>query len=412
MQSALAPPRLVAIMRFMHIGLITSSFLPCVGGLEWKVHFLARAYRKKGHQVTVFTIRPRLAMKQPSFSDDSGYTLVRAGWPVPGGGRFGFTVRALTKAVLNYHNHSPLDILHCHHLGYPTRIGLKVKQEINLPVIATTCGADVQIFPELGYGVRLNPAIDRLVRENLIAVDRVGAVSPSMHAAIRQLAPTAKIIDIPNGLPWNDFQTGASDYLRQSLAIRPESLILLSVGRNHRIKGYDTALKAFAEAIDRGVDAVYVIVGRDSTELAPKRAAYKLENRVQLINGVSMGEMPTIFHSADLFFNPSLMEGFSQVNVQAMASRLPCIITDGPGNRDSGKDGGAIITQAGDVKSMTEAIVKLSADPALRERLGHEAFELSRRFDWDVIADEYLELFASVAVPPSGRYADRGNTAR
>ena len=106
--------------------------------------------------------------------------------------------------------------------------------------------------------------------------------------------------------------------------------------------------------------------------------------------------MPVIFRSADIFFNPSLMEGFSQVNLQAMASGLPCIITDGPGNRDSGKDGGAIITRAGDRLSMAEAIVRLSGDNELRKKLGHEAHRLSRRYDWKAIADEYLDLFSTL----------------
>lgn len=380
----------------MHIGLITSSFLPAIGGLEWKVHFLARAYRERGHQVTIFTIRPRLAIKQPPHSDDSGYRLIRSGWPLPGGGRFGFTARSLSVAVLKYHNATPLDLLHCHHLGYPTRAALQVKRQTALPVVATTCGADVQTFERLGYGARLNPVIDRMVRANLAAVDAVGAISPTMHGAIRQLSPSANIVDIPNGLPWQMFQIESTDYLRRTLAIPPERTILLSVGRNHPIKGYDSALTAFAAAIAQGADICYVIVGRNTAALVPRLTTLNLTDRVKLIDSVAITDMPAIFKSADIFFNPSLMEGFSQVNVQAMASRLPCIITDSPGNRDAGKDGGAIIAKAEDIDSMATAIARLVRDAGRRESLATEAFNLSRRYDWATIADEYLALFGSL----------------
>ena len=253
----------------MHIGLITSSFLPVVGGMEWKVHFLASAYHLHGHQVTVFTIRPRLSLRQPELPQIPSYRLIRTGWPLPGGGRFGFTARSLSRAVLNLHRQEPLDLLHCHHLGIPTRAGLEVKRKTDLPVVATTCGADVQTYPSLGYGARLNSSIDRMVRENLTAVDAVGAISPSMSATLRELAPAAKLVDIPNGVSWDEFQIERSDHLRRLAAVPPGATILLSVGRNHPIKAYEVALEAFAETLTQGADCFYIIVGRDTGTLRP-----------------------------------------------------------------------------------------------------------------------------------------------
>jgi glycosyltransferase involved in cell wall biosynthesis len=168
---------------------------------------------------------------------------------------------------------------------------------------------------------------------------------------------------------------------------------VLSVGRNHITKGYDLGIRVFANISGRFENACYVIVGRGTTKLASLLTESNMEDRVRLVEQVPMSEIPYIYHSADIFFNPSLMEGFAQVNAQALASGLPCVLTDAPGNGDAGDYGGAVIAKTADIESMAEKLTLLLEDSDLRRELGREAHAASKRYSWGKIAEEYLDVF-------------------
>jgi glycosyltransferase involved in cell wall biosynthesis len=166
------------------------------------------------------------------------------------------------------------------------------------------------------------------------------------------------------------------------------------VGRRRPVKGYEVGLRAFARAAAAVPRAVYVLVGHGIPQLEALVRELQLEGRVRLLDRMPAAELPSVFRSADVFFSPSFMEGFSQVNMQAMASGLPCVISDGPGNIDAATGGGAVAVRTGDEESMARALGSLLRDADARRRLGAEAHERSRRFAWSRIAEDYLEVFA------------------
>ena len=57
----------------MNIALVAGSFLPHVGGMEWKVHFLALEYAKRGHDVVVLAPRPHRSARHESMPADLPY---------------------------------------------------------------------------------------------------------------------------------------------------------------------------------------------------------------------------------------------------------------------------------------------------------------------------------------------------
>jgi len=377
----------------MRIALITESFLPVVGGLEWKVHYLATEYLKHGHEAIVFTGRPSLSVGAVKMPVPHRYQIVRCGQPIPGIARLGIIDRLIKRAFLAEHRREPFDIVHCHHLGLATKIGVDIKHATNLPVAATTCGADVQKVPEINYGDRLDPAADAVATNNVRSIDVVGSISSAVRADLEGMQPTARIVDIPNGVLWGDFQTGPSRLLRERLGLGDDAVIVLSVGRNHIKKAYATGIAAFAKIAARFPQAHYALVGRNTTELTSVVNEHGLAGRVYLVEQVPMSEMPHIYHSADVFFNPSMVEGFAQVNAQALACGLPLVLTDAPGNRDAGDHGGALIAKTGDAESMAACLTELLADPDRRRRLGEQAHAASRRYAWERIAEAYLAIF-------------------
>jgi phosphatidylinositol alpha 1,6-mannosyltransferase len=377
----------------MNIALVTQSFLPKVGGLEWKVHYLATEYVACGHSVTVFATKPKGKYRDMPLSVTPSYLIERCCYGFPGCSRMGIDRLQYLRAILTHHRQHPFDVLHCHPLGYSTLYGVDVKKKTGIPVVATTCGADVQIIPELNYGDRLNPRYDRIVRKTLQAIDVVGSISRSVREALESMCPAAEIVDISNGVDWGTFQVGKSTLLRDRLGISRDAMVILSVGRNHIKKGYAYGIKAFARVAERFKNAHYVIVGAGASQLAPAVNEAHVNEQVKLVEQVRMSEMPAIYHSADIFFNPSLVEGFAQVNAQALACGLPCVITDAPGNCDAGDHGGALIARSADSTSMADMLQLLIEDSALKERLAREAHAAGKSYAWETIAREYLDIF-------------------
>jgi glycosyltransferase involved in cell wall biosynthesis len=114
-----------------------------------------------------------------------------------------------------------------------------------------------------------------------------------------------------------------------------------------------------------------------------------------------MSEVPEVLWSADVFFSPSLAEGFAQVAVQAMACARPCVLSDCPGNEDFQDRPFALLGKAGDPASLAQALEPVVCDASKRREMSAAAHAASRRYSWRVIAEEYLEVFRSLA--PVGR---------
>lgn len=377
----------------MHIALLASSFLPAVGGLEWKVHHLATEYVRAGHRVKVFAPRPGRDCRGAEMPPVGGYEVVPCGFSGRGMGRLGIVPWLMRRAVRRTHCAAPIDVVHCHPLGVPSQVGVEAGLGGNTVVVATTSGNDVAWQTDEGVEERLPPHLHEWVRGSAARLDAIVAVSRSMRAAIQALDVNTRIVDIPNGVAWDDFQGDRSRWLQDKLGIPYDAPIVLSVGRCIPSKNYRRAMAAFNLARQTTPHARFVIVGRGVPTLADTVEARALGASLSLLDQQPMAHLPAIFHSADVFFNASLTEGFAQVNVQALASGLPLVITDAPGNVDAGDHGGALIARAHDPVDMSQKLTELIASRARREELARAAHAAGRHYSWRTIAQSYLSLF-------------------
>lgn len=380
----------------MRIALLTGSFLPVSGGREWKVHFLASEYLKRGHEVVVFASQPPPNFKRVPLQVQPRYELIRGPAPRLGMGRLGIMRWMMSKRILREHCRRPIDVMHSHHFGYPTAWGVAVRKQAGIPLVATPSGEDVMTIPELGYGDRLKPRFERLCRTNARHIDVIGSSSRGIQKFIETLNPVGRITDIPNGVDWESFQACRTRSLRNRLQLEDNAILILSVGRNHYVKNFVDGLRAFAESAKQHPGIYYAIVGRNVTSLKETAARLRISDRVFLIEQVPMDDMPAIMHSADIFFNPSMIEGFAQVNAQALAAGLPCVITDAPGNVDAADFGGALVVQNRDVPGMSRALVQLVSNPMERFRLADQARQAGRHYAWEAVADRYLRVFETL----------------
>lgn len=116
--------------------------------------------------------------------------------------------------------------------------------------------------------------------------------------------------------------------LRKELNIRPDQKIVLMVGSGFKTKGVDRAIRAVA-ALPSGLveKTLLIIVGRDNYRPF-NRLAKKLgiAAKVRFIGGRE--DVSRFFNSADLLLHPAYRETAGMVLIEAMAARLPVLVTD------------------------------------------------------------------------------------
>jgi glycosyltransferase involved in cell wall biosynthesis len=202
----------------------------------------------------------------------------------------------------------------------------------------------------------------------------------------RGIVPS-KIRILPRGLDTDLFHPSKRDLgfwprrgARQGLPV------LLYVGRVSREKNLEVLLAAW-RMLEPG-SAVLAVVG-DGPHLAELRQAAP----EALCMGYLVGdELATAYASADLFVFPSITDTYGNVVVEALASGLPCVVSDHGGPKDLVVDGQTgRVTPALDPGAFSKAIRQLLADRELRAAMAAAARVSVQDRSWQNAARTFWE---------------------
>jgi hypothetical protein len=229
--------------RFMRIALLTTSFLPKIGGGEFVIHHLAQQWCRQGHDVRVINL-----VGDKTTHPEARYSVAKYN-VLPGTTRYGyhrfpfasFARRAIARCLSDFQP----DAISAH-FGYPVSIWLYRLRPVPRHII--TChGPALNVTPT---GPRQRYGISDLMAAALNCSS--GAVAISTHA--RQVmveigVQPSKIIDIPNGADLERLARKVEGFdLRQRLGLPADALVVLSVGREVWAKAYDVGVRGFAAA--------------------------------------------------------------------------------------------------------------------------------------------------------------------
>ena len=101
---------------------------------------------------------------------------------------------------------------------------------------------------------------------------------------------------------------------------------------------------------------------------------------------------------SDCFVLPSLSEGMSNALLEAMATGLPCIASDIAGNNNLIRDRhNGILVPPKDELALAKALLELSQDEGLRQRLGQAArCTVEEQYSLHSVAQRYAALYQSL----------------
>jgi starch synthase len=153
---------------------------------------------------------------------------------------------------------------------------------------------------------------------------------------------------------------------------------VLFVGQVTQRKGISYLLEAFRQA---GIPkSELLLVGRQVGE----KAGWKRLDRVRATGGMPRWELPAVYASADAFVLPSLVEGFPQTPLEAMACGVPVIVSENTFGEQvitQGQDG--YVVPIRDSGAIAERLIELYSSPEKRASMGHAARKRAEHFSWD-----------------------------
>lgn len=189
--------------------------------------------------------------------------------------------------------------------------------------------------------------------------------------------------------------------LRKSLGLAPGALLVLSVGRLSRRKGFDHVIQCLPEIVRAGQDVHYAIIGigEDQDYLSALVDQLELRGRVHLLGHVPMGDLPRWYNACDLFVlaNRDIegdTEGFGIVFLEAAACGKAAVAGKAGGTGAAVLDGetGVRVDAASPVE-LRRVLVALLDNASARQAMGQAGLERVRNLlSWDAVARRTREL--------------------
>ena len=290
------------------------------------------------------------------------------------------------------------EVVHMHGLwqGH-TRRGARAARRSGVPYVMTAHGhAEPWALRHKAWKKRAYTLV--VEGKNLRRAACLHALSRPEIGHLRALAPRAPVCFVPNGVdlrPFDDLPPRAA--LEAEFPELAGRFVLLFLSRLHAKKGLDLLAGALAAVRGDHPDLHVVVAGNDDGALAPfldRIGAADLTDRVTVLGHVSGERARTVWGAADAFILPSYSEGFSMAILEALACRLPVVITTACHFPELAGAGGGIV-----VEPTADAVTAglhdlLERSPAERADLGRRGRALvESHYTWDRQADRLAAVY-------------------
>ncbi|HEX2995298.1 MAG TPA: glycosyltransferase family 4 protein [Anaerolineales bacterium] len=188
----------------------------------------------------------------------------------------------------------------------------------------------------------------------------------------------------------------------QKISKSPNQQITLFCSRTWEpIYGVDVLAKAFVKvAADRpNVNLILLGGGSQGTKLRQILMRGGVLERVHFGGQIGQKELPRWYHMSDLYISPSHVDGSSVSLMEALASGLPCLVSDIPGNREWVEDGvNGWLFRDGDVDDLAEKILYALKNRRSFKRIGEAARQTAeQKADWQKNFGKLLEAYNRIS---------------
>lgn len=224
------------------------------------------------------------------------------------------------------------------------------------------------------------------------------AVLGNSQAVVQQLYEEGfskeKVKLIYNGISTEPFQNLPSKTeLRNSFHLDPDALIFIIVANLIPYKGHEDLLNAFAKIADKLPENWRLLcVGKDSgiLDTLKKRANdLKIADHVEFLG--SRTDTAELLSASDIGILCSHEEGFSNAILEAMAARLPMVVTNVGGNAEAVQDKiTGLVVEPHDPEALSKALLELALSDMKRNTYG---FAGKKRVDENFTLEKCVDCY-------------------
>lgn len=215
---------------------------------------------------------------------------------------------------------------------------------------------------------------------------------------------------VHNGTPVNNRKIDSN--IRSELNIPEVIPVVIHIGRLCKSKGQHLSLKAAANLLQSGQEAVYLIVGKDLEQdgaylnyLKDMAQELGIDKSVRFLGHRS--DIPQLLALSDILVLPSYTEGLPLVILEAMAAGLAVVATPVGGipevviHQETG-----FLVPVEDVLALGDAIFKLLQNPLLKNEMGNKGLEMVRKnFSLEKMCQEVFDIYQKVGCVVAERNA-------
>lgn len=380
----------------MKILTVLTYYRPHTSGLTIYAERLARAFVKRGHQVTVMTTQydPSLALEEVL----DGVKVIR----IPVAARVSKGVIAPTFGWVATKLVSRHDVVQMH-LPQFDAPGVAFRARLFGKPAVLTYHCDL-FLTRTWFNRLVNFVVDfqnnmagRLANHLVTYTQDYADNSPYLSRYASKLTPILPPVELPVPAP-----EAVSAFAREHHIAERRPVIGMAA-RLAAEKGVEVLLDALPAILKKYPRAQVLFAGTYqnvmgeqaySDRLMPRIHEYEQQGHWTFLGNLDPIQMAAFYPNLDVLTVPSLnsTEAFGLVQIEAMMNGVPSVPSALPGvRRPVQMHGMGVVSQIGDSASLAESILSVLDDP-LKYRGDIEAIKKS--YDPDSIAQEYEKLFA------------------
>ena len=379
----------------MRIAVTTGTFHPDSGGPPTYLHRLGRELGERGHALRLLTFGERSPEVYP-------YPVTRVSRRLPLAPRLSlYTLHAARVCAW-------ADVVFASDYGLPaTLLRLVIRRPVVLKVVGDFAwesavrrrlippSTSIDAFQNAPKGPA-GAGLAAIQRFYATRADRVIVPSAYLAGLVRGWGVDPdRVRVIHNAVDVEAFDRSPSpDDARRALGL--DGPVLLTIARLTAWKGVDHAIRVVAAlGASHNLQMVHCGEGPEESRLKALAAELGVADRVQFHGRVPRARVPLYLSAADIFVLYSGYEGLPHVVLEAMAARVPVIVSDRGGNVEVVEHGQTGIVVPWDRPAhLTSAVANVLSDPSLRDALaGRARAAVESRFGWSRLVEQTTRVF-------------------
>ena len=247
--------------------------------------------------------------------------------------------------------------------------GLKASKDLPVKIVCYRgiVGA-VSFLDPMSWMRYLNPRIDRIV----CVCEAIRRYFLEMRPAFLRMPPE-RPVTIHKGHKLDWYADRPVDL--KTVGIPAGAFIIGCTATYRPRKGIEYLVEAM-EHLPDDIPAHLLLIGHmDAARLSARIARSPARERIHRIG--FRHDAPAVSAACDVFCLPSIKrEGLARAVIEAMAYRVPPVVTDSGGSPELVADGvSGLVVPVRDARALADAFERLYRDPALRRRMGAAARE-------------------------------------